>query len=1304
MMFVFTLEERNVYVDEFTQLITKSYNTVIDFYSVQPVMFDILVKTVFQGQTSDSNSLKCMTKLDEDILMQYCMGNPDFEQLYFHDRMLLIHHNFPILFGFMWSVFCMPEFLTDYLGGLVRHLNHGANKKGKQLISPLQKSERTKLTQGVEKMTNESDPLRLVKNMHQIQDWVKATSDPSRDNVLIVLILKEMDFPNFDAEEGDVVLTDRFLSQILSDDVNDLIMAMSDKDFAEAAAEMKSMAQSFVLQHPDYRPFLNLFETMQYQAHGPKYETVFPSPWAPSLEMEQRHKEMFNKVQEYPKNQDGSQVDKILFMLTVLVSLMSVCLDHGAKDIRIENLQATYTMMLYRYLKQTMGTKAYAKLTDGLMIKFIHFLEEKEKSIFKTIALGLEEMTDLDLQDRETLVQKNSTAFFALIMSIYFNPGDFGRHLEEILMALDIALQSNDNPALTTAMETLEVIKMSNFQGLSFDTFYSNCPNKNVNLSKAQKNLMGKIQSALREIPNQPIDTIITCIVILNLIFASDGSSNLKDSKKVERIQNNQVFMLHRYLRSKFGDKARAKMGKLVMLMSYTQEAYSLHRQMPKDNQSVFRTEVWLDIMTINNQVVNLVHLKSGEGFQHLCVKRDNICLINDVLELFDYIQAIKSGTLVLDFPKMSNPVSGNDYFLPAHFGHVVLNPEETHLIDAFSMKLYYSLSAAPDQLNLSRTWEVEVANWAQSQNFTTIQIDVLHSQSLQQGLVANIDSAFNYLDVTVALVTLYITFNSMNSKFGLTMILVSLLGLLNTVLCMFFAFALTMKMGYDWQAINLASVFLLLGVGLDDTFVMLSSWRKSKHISYIPHRLSHCYQEAGVSITITSLTNIISFMIGALVPGFPCVEIFCVYAGSGLLAIYLGTLFIFGPGLAFLYSIQDGLLRKLPKLKKLELKCVTKLPTGNDMFQTYLGVPLTKSWTKVVVLIIWITYFTLAVIGSFNLGYGLEPKNLMRRDSRMFSYLQDHFIAFHHFAYRIQVIFYDELDYSDVKVQQEMFRVLDNIKSSPRMSNNSKIEENWLTSFLDSPFSPEEDDPPEQFIMNLKKFLVEFKSAPVSHNVKPFSSCMIVLAIISILMGILGGMFLADIKVDVISMINIIISIGFSVDFSAHITHHFISSVDMDPNERIKSSLEAFGMPIIQSALSTILGVMPLFFIDSYILQSFATMMTLVICLGTIHGLVFLPVGMCTFLLGMRYCHGKSVRECKPEILRMANLAFDPDETIRGVHDQTSPKSTRAEPDTDPSKCECDRESKLSTLYESVGNANESSVDSFGDNSTIYI
>ena len=53
-------------------------------------------------------------------------------------------------------------------------------------------------------------------------------------------------------------------------------------------------------------------------------------------------------------------------------------------------------------------------------------------------------------------------------------------------------------------------------------------------------------------------------------------------------------------------------------------------------------------------------------------------------------------------------------------------------------------------------------------------------------------------------------------------------MGLIISVIAMISGWGLTMYVGsHPWQATNLASVFLLLGVGIDDTFVMLSAWKR---------------------------------------------------------------------------------------------------------------------------------------------------------------------------------------------------------------------------------------------------------------------------------------------------------------------------------------------------------------------------------------------------------------------------------------------------------------------------------------------
>ena len=70
--------------------------------------------------------------------------------------------------------------------------------------------------------------------------------------------------------------------------------------------------------------------------------------------------------------------------------------------------------------------------------------------------------------------------------------------------------------------------------------------------------------------------------------------------------------------------------------------------------------------------------------------------------------------------------------------------------------------------------------------------------------------------------------------------------------------------------------------------------------------------------------------------------------------------------------------------------------------------------------------------------------------------------------------------------------------------------------------------------------------------------------------------------------MITLILAIGFSVEFSAHVTYGFVSGPEeLNPRERCIDTLEKLAWPMVHGSMSTILGVLVLAFIDSYMVQS---------------------------------------------------------------------------------------------------------------------
>jgi hypothetical protein len=82
---------------------------------------------------------------------------------------------------------------------------------------------------------------------------------------------------------------------------------------------------------------------------------------------------------------------------------------------------------------------------------------------------------------------------------------------------------------------------------------------------------------------------------------------------------------------------------------------------------------------------------------------------------------------------------------------------------------------------------------------------------------------------------------------------------------------------------------FLCLAIGIDDIFVIVQCWTnlRSDKPATIPDKMGLALQHAGVSITVTSLTDIFAFGIGAL-SWMPGVASFCVCAALGLAAIFL--------------------------------------------------------------------------------------------------------------------------------------------------------------------------------------------------------------------------------------------------------------------------------------------------------------------------------------------------------------------------------------------------------------------------------
>ncbi|KAJ6680906.1 PATCHED FAMILY PROTEIN [Salix koriyanagi] len=130
------------------------------------------------------------------------------------------------------------------------------------------------------------------------------------------------------------------------------------------------------------------------------------------------------------------------------------------------------------------------------------------------------------------------------------------------------------------------------------------------------------------------------------------------------------------------------------------------------------------------------------------------------------------------------------------------------------------------------------------------------------------------------------------------------------------------------------------------------------------------------------------------------------------------------------------------------------------------------------------------------------------------------------------------------------------------------------------------------------------------------WSSAIILLVLAMIIVDLMGVMAILNIQLNAVSVVNLVMAVGIGVEFCVHITHAFSVSCG-DRDQRVRDALGTMGASVFSGiTLTKLVGVIVLCFsrTEVFVVYYFQMYLALVL-LGFLHGLVFLPVSLSSFL-----------------------------------------------------------------------------------------
>mmetsp|Transcript_22309 Transcript_22309/g.54966 ORF Transcript_22309/g.54966 Transcript_22309/m.54966 type:complete len:961 (-) Transcript_22309:579-3461(-) len=533
---------------------------------------------------------------------------------------------------------------------------------------------------------------------------------------------------------------------------------------------------------------------------------------------------------------------------------------------------------------------------------------------------------------------------------------------------------------------------------------------------------------------------------------------------------------------------------------------------------------------------------------------------------------------------------------------------------------------------------------------------------------------------------------------------LVALTGVAIVGLSLCLTYGICALAGIPFTAVVGLSPFLILGIGVDNIFIIINTLHERDPDLESRERVSLTMKECGPSITMTTLTSFVAFAAGAG-SSFPVVKGFCLYTAIAILSVFLFTITTF---LAFLHL--DAIRQRRNRLDLICCKSRNeeayrgshkRLAFGlTAIFKKHLGPLLSKQVVKAAIIPAFLLLLYGGISGILRLEQGLHIRDLAPYGSFIRAYyaaedrleleepvqsldltvsitglnftsaedltlleqltrdLEDSeyahperrkaitsFVrAYDQWRSANEVAlapaaFYDHLG-TFLKQQGaplQRFVVLDEADGTIKHMRISvrtvglpfKDQADLMVSFREvvdgSKLSARSDV--DVYITHPYFFRFEQEVAILGQTMQtmliaaaavlvitfiflshPLTVLFVLLIILMIDANLMGYMTWWNVPLDATSMISLVLSIGFSVDYSAHLAHAFMLAPGTR-DERMQQALSTMGTSIANGGMSTLLATLPLAASPSSIFEVFFKMMFMSVLFGMLHGLIFLPV-----------------------------------------------------------------------------------------------